>query len=401
VSNGPVTDPVIELRLIGRFVVIRDGAEVPAADFGGRKVRTLLRVLATRRGRFVPNDELTEHLWPDRAPVDPAANLQVLVTRARRAVGRSDLIVTGPGGYALASQSWCGVDTDRLLAALRDAEARTGRAALEVYRGALSDTDVEVLAEDRYADWAQPYRTQLARALQDARERAAAIALDCGEATLAVRYASVAATNEPLRETAALALIRALSAAGDQAAALAHYDTFRTALADELGVDPSPAATALQAQLLALDPGPGRQEQTRPAPSAFDPLSFVGRAEELAAIDRALAAGGDLGTARVVRIAGRSGTGKSRLLAEASVGRHVVSARAFWADRDEPWTLARAVLRDLVDSDVAVLDTLPGQLRTALSHLLPDADATPAAFDPASRRALIIEAMTRLVARRV
>ena len=35
----------LELRLIGRFVVVDDGAEVPAARFRGRKARTLLRML--------------------------------------------------------------------------------------------------------------------------------------------------------------------------------------------------------------------------------------------------------------------------------------------------------------------------------------------------------------------
>jgi DNA-binding SARP family transcriptional activator len=68
----------LEIRLLGRFVVLRDGREVPAADFGGRKVRALLRILLTRRGSFVSHDVLTELLWEDRPPADPAANLQVL-----------------------------------------------------------------------------------------------------------------------------------------------------------------------------------------------------------------------------------------------------------------------------------------------------------------------------------
>ena len=88
---------------------------MPVASFGGRKVRALLRILVTRRGRFLPHDVLAEMLWPDRIPADPAANLQVLVNRARRAVGRHDLILTGPGGYALTAEPWLGVDVDRYL----------------------------------------------------------------------------------------------------------------------------------------------------------------------------------------------------------------------------------------------------------------------------------------------
>jgi DNA-binding SARP family transcriptional activator len=62
----PVGDPArVEVRLMGRFAVVCDGREVDEPTFGGRKVRTMLRVLASRQGRFVPNEVLAEALWPD------------------------------------------------------------------------------------------------------------------------------------------------------------------------------------------------------------------------------------------------------------------------------------------------------------------------------------------------
>ena len=90
--------PVLALQLLGRFQVRRDGEEVPPSAFGGRKVRTLLRVLAVRRPDLVPHEVLAEALWPDQQPADPAANLTVLVTRARRALADPEAVVTGPGG---------------------------------------------------------------------------------------------------------------------------------------------------------------------------------------------------------------------------------------------------------------------------------------------------------------
>ena len=107
-AGGPAP---VEVRLMGRFAVVCDGREVDEAAFQGRKVRTLLRVLASRQGRFVANDVLAEAVWPQQPPASPAANLQVLVNRARRAVGRAELIRTGPGGYALAGPPECLVDT--------------------------------------------------------------------------------------------------------------------------------------------------------------------------------------------------------------------------------------------------------------------------------------------------
>ncbi|MGH9003727.1 MAG: AfsR/SARP family transcriptional regulator, partial [Acidimicrobiia bacterium] len=105
----------IEVQLLGRFLVRRSGEEVPAASFGGRLVRVLIRLLVTRRGSFVSRDVLAEALWPERVPADPGANLRVLVRRARAALG-DDLIVTGPGGYSFAAGAGCEVDTEIFLA---------------------------------------------------------------------------------------------------------------------------------------------------------------------------------------------------------------------------------------------------------------------------------------------
>ena len=394
VANAPPAGAVVELRLLGRFVVVRDGIEVPAAAFGGRKVRALLRMLAVQRGRLVPLDVLTEWLWPDRAPADPPANLQVLVNRVRRAVGRPDLVVTGSPGYALTGAPWCSVDTESLLIELRRARGLRGWAALKAYRSALPAGDGEPLAEDRYARWAEPFRDEIVQARQAAWERAADLALTTDQPTVAVEWAAAAARAEPLREVAVLTLVQALAAIGDRAAALARYDAYRRLLSEELGLDPTPAAAEVQARLLRADAVPTPTRRSAPRTVAFAPLRFVGRQQDVATILDVL--GGEGNRARLVRVAGRSGTGKSRLLAE--VGRAVPATyvRAFWSDRDEPWTLARMLLGELVASDLAVLDALPGQLRAALALLLPDVHASSATVPAETRRALILEAGVRV-----
>ena len=152
----------VHLRLLGRFQVHRDGVEVPPAAFGGRKVRTLLRVLAVRRPDLVPHDVLAEALWPDRVPVDLATNLSVLVNRARRAAGSPDVIVTGSGGYALGP---CPTDVDELLAALQDARAAgADHAAVATACRAGLAVWAEPLPEDTYAEWAHGPRERLRRA---------------------------------------------------------------------------------------------------------------------------------------------------------------------------------------------------------------------------------------------
>ena len=151
----------VHLQLLGRFQVRRDGEEVPPAAFGGRKVRTLLRVLAVRRPDLVPHDALAEMLWPDRLPADPVANLNVLVNRARRAVGEPASIVTGTAGYALGA---VGLDIAEFDAALR--RARSAGSPAEVLAAASAALSLwgEPLAEDTYAEWAGAPRERLRRA---------------------------------------------------------------------------------------------------------------------------------------------------------------------------------------------------------------------------------------------
>jgi DNA-binding SARP family transcriptional activator len=385
---------------MGRFAVVSDGHEVDEAAFQGRKVRTLLRVLASRQGRFVSNDVLAEAIWPQRPPANPAANLQVLVNRARRAVGRAELIRTGPGGYALAEPPDCVVDTEVFLAAVTAAGQRSGSAALAAYRAALAEV-AEPLAEEAYADWAQPYRARVLQARQLAWERAASLAAGLGEPAVAVEYAAEAAAAEPLREAAALALVQALAAAGDRAAALEEYERYRRAIADELGLDPSPTATELQRTVLAASAG-------------FGLLRFVGRDGVVREVLAGLGGGGPAGSGGggpadrngvvragsgggVVQIAGRSGTGKSRVLEAVAAAVPAIETAAYWAERDEPFSLVRTLLRRLLTGSTRV-EGLPGRLRAALAQLLPEFDQPATAFDPETRNALVAEAARRLLA---
>lgn len=380
---------VLEVRLLGRFAVLRDGAEIPSADFGGRKVTTLLRALVVRRPAFVPHDALAAQLWPGRQPSDPAANLQVLVNRARKATGSPALIRTGPGGYAFTADEAVVIDAEVFLAGARAASALDGSAALAAYEAALEVYAGEPLAEDRYDDWAAPYREQVQRVRAQVLEDAAALALRLGFAGRAVDLAGAAVAEEPLREAGVLTLVRALATTGDVPGGLAQYERYRRLLADELGLDPSDEGRAVQAQLLA---GGGRGVSPAPAPGRHDPepLRFVGRQSELDAALRVLRDG----PFHVV-LAGLSGAGKSRLAQEIAAALPSVTVRAYWPERAEPFAVARALLRELLALDHLVVATLPSALRGAVASLLPEIEGADE-LEPSSRRSLLVEAVVRI-----
>jgi len=388
--------PGLALQLLGRFQVRRDGEEVPPAAFGGRKVRTLLRVLAVRRPDLVPHEVLAEALWPDQQPADPAANITVLVTRARRALAVPEAVVTGPGGYALGP---CTVDVAEFLVLAQQARQRlregrpadAGRdcaAALELWG--------EPLAEDTYAEWARSPRERLLRARVDVLETAARAALAVGDAATAAGYAADAATADPLRESVAVVHAQALTAAGDRAGALAALDRLRTRLRDELGVDPSTESARLQQALLG-NPVPGtpvrRSRQSTPE-RTFDGLAFVGRDTELARLRAAI------GAREVVALRGVAGAGKSRLVAEATrdVALPVLTCRAFLPERGEAWGLAPSVLREAPALDAHLADRLAPRVRAALAVLLPEIDGIDVPLDGEARRALVLAGGVELLA---
>ena len=103
--------------------------------------------------------------------------------------------------------------------------------------------------------------------------------------------------------------MQAHAGAGNRGEALRAYERCRLVLAEELGVRPSPATDAAYVALLGDEP-------TAPAPVPAPPVSntlpfpltrLVGRDDELAAIEKALAA------TRLLTLTGTGGVGKTRL----------------------------------------------------------------------------------------
>lgn len=399
----------LEIRLLGRFLALRNGEEVPAAAFGGRKARRLVRVLLVRRGEFTSHDMLTEVLWPGRPPADPAANLGVLVNRARRALGDPTLITTRPGGYALTGD--CRLDTDDFAAAVegareavRDGDRRRG---LHGYRTALDLWAGEPLAEDADEPWAQLYRRHLKHLHQEALEEVADVAVQIGESSLSIAHAEAAVAAEPFRETGYLILARALADSGDPAGALQVVRTLRRTLADELGLDLSAQAEEIQARLLRS--GVARPERSprplrREVPVPQRQLPLLGRDEQISAVmDAAAAAPNDL-PGPVAAIAGQAGAGKSRLIRELAQ-RSALPAllvAALLPERAEAWGLARSLLREVAALDSGLVHRIPTRALNVLADVVPELadigigmDAGP--MDAQTRRALVLQGGVQLL----
>ena len=58
IPAGQAVASRVELRLVGTFGVIRDGAVLSEGELGSRKSRTLLKLLAVERPGLVPVDRI-------------------------------------------------------------------------------------------------------------------------------------------------------------------------------------------------------------------------------------------------------------------------------------------------------------------------------------------------------
>ncbi|MGQ0678108.1 MAG: BTAD domain-containing putative transcriptional regulator [Actinomycetota bacterium] len=387
-----------EVLIFGRFCVRLRGVEVPASEFSGRLVQRLVRVLATRRGQRVERRTLAEALWPERPPADPERNLNVMVARARRALGEPSAIRTVQGGYCFDPEGKWSVDGEEFanLVASARAKACSGqpRAALERTERALELWQGDPLPEDAGEPWADDYRDLLYRLYLEALETGAQAALRSGEPAIAVNMADRAAALQPLRESANLILARALHEAGDTARALATIADLKHRLAELLGLDPSPEVGRTERAILTGATAPAQWVGSGGAGK----LPFVGRDIELNRV-----AGWLEQPAAVVLVAGCAGMGKSRLLDELRrcCPADPITAAAFSAERDEPWALARALVRDLLSKRPEAAKLLTSRAAAALASVVPEIEppaGTDAAADPQTRRALAFEGALGLFA---
>ena len=321
---------MLEFRVLGPLQVERDGRLLP---LGGFKQRGVLALLLLGRNRPVSRDQLVDVLWGERPPASAANSIQIYVSKLRRLLGDGDsadgsAIVTEPPGYRLRVPPG-ELDADRferlitagseaLGAGKADRAEKTFAHALTLWHGPpFADFAGEPFAQ---AEIARLEQLRL-RALEEQIE--ARTALGC-HATVLTQLPTLVDLH-PLEERLRAQLMVALYRSGRQADALAVYQDFRSRLADELGLDPSPGLREIERQILRHDSAllasasPQAPELPSAAPGDFParaaertnlptpPTPLIGREQELQEASQLLRAH------RIVTLTGPGGSGKTRL----------------------------------------------------------------------------------------
>ncbi|WAL72458.1 BTAD domain-containing putative transcriptional regulator [Kitasatospora sp. YST-16] len=336
--------------MLGTLTVHDGTAERPIR---GPKARTLLAVLLLNADRPVSLDRLVDALWGEHAPATAEASLRNLVARLRKSLADEDgtRLRATPAGYRLvvADEE---LDTRRFEAAVRRAHAAheagdlpavlaETATALGLWRGEPLADLPEAAGNGAACEQWRESRLQALEWRFDAELR-------LGRPHALIPELTRLVGEHPLREAFHAQLIRALQATGDRARALAVHQRLRTALVEELGVEPGPAVREAHRRLLAEQPEPEPEllsepvpellsepvpvsepelasasasvaaERPRPAQLPSPAAHFVGRQEQLEALRRALLADSDRTAVAVV--SGMAGVGKSALAVRCADG---------------------------------------------------------------------------------
>jgi ATP/maltotriose-dependent transcriptional regulator MalT/DNA-binding SARP family transcriptional activator len=246
--------PPLRFRLLGGFGVRRGSWEADDAAWDRRVAQRLVRYLLVKRGSLVADDVLLEAFWPG-VPEDSARKrLRVAVSCARAVLdvpGARSAIEAAERTFALSLRDEDTVDAD-----LFDEAARAALGAPEAERRRLLEHAVALwtgdpLPEERYADWASPWRDSLtARYAEVLRALVAACHAEA-DLSAATQAARRLVEVDPLDEGARYELMATYARAGRRGQALRQYLECRRVLVDELGVEPARETTELQRRILA------------------------------------------------------------------------------------------------------------------------------------------------------
>ena len=348
----------IALHCLGTFALTIDATVVTA--FPTDKIRALLAYLALEQhskvgagARLHRREILAGLLWPEMADHMALANLRLAIHRLRHTLDRA---VPGIGTALLTSTrqtvqlnpAMLAVDVTTFQELLAESAAHEHRdlpgceaclaklaQAVELYQGELL-AGFGLADAPAFEEWLLLRREMLHQQALLALHSLAAAWEQRGDYDQAHIYASRQLALDPYREEAHRQLMWLLALRGLRGAALVQYERCRQLLADELGVEPDTATTALYLQIRdsKLGPRPGnraalaQEHSTSSVPASTEasrsnlpsPLtSLIGREGELASIDTLLR---DNGT-RLATIVGAGGAGKTRL-----------ALAAAWALRD-------------------------------------------------------------------
>ena len=204
----------------------------------------LLALLAAAGERGLSRDQIVGLLWPEAESSAARHSLEQLLHALRRSLG--DSVFTGVNPIALNGE----VVVSDLAEFERAIQREDFAAAVALYRGPFLNGFYLDDARE-FERWVETERARLAGRYLDALVRLAERGEQSGDHRAAVEWRKRVAETDPVSSRYALDYMRALAAAGDRGAALAHARVHESLIRQELETDPDPSIGAYVAALRA------------------------------------------------------------------------------------------------------------------------------------------------------
>ncbi len=236
------------IRVLGAFVVERDGRPVPRAEWGSKKARDLLKILAVRGGRSIAREEVAELLWPGEAYETVANRLSVALSVVRGVLaadgGARDgtlALVADDRSVALDPEQ-VDVDVERFRRLAEDglklARTTTREGALDRLLAAEEAYGGDLLEDDRDELWLVDRREEL-RSLYVSVARTCARLVGPEDPDRAMRLLLRILDRDAYDEPAHLGVCRALLLSGRHGEARRRHRLYASRM-DELGLPAVP-----------------------------------------------------------------------------------------------------------------------------------------------------------------
>jgi DNA-binding SARP family transcriptional activator len=249
----------LSIRVLGPLQVTLDGQ--PVAGFESDKARGLLVYLAVEAERRQTREKLAGLLWPDWLERSARSNLRRALANLRQVIGDDQAsppflhISRQAIQFNSASDAWVDVSEFTGLvdagASARDPSRQTVdrlEKAIALYRGEFLD-GFSVADSAAFEEWISINRERANRQMVDGLYCLADCYEGYGEYEKALQHAWRQLELNPWREKAHRQVMRLLALSGQRGAALAHYETCRRLLDEELGVEPAAETRKLCEQI--------------------------------------------------------------------------------------------------------------------------------------------------------
>ncbi|HQR28482.1 MAG TPA: BTAD domain-containing putative transcriptional regulator, partial [Nocardioides sp.] len=163
------SEPRVRIEVLGGFTVTVDGAPVPVTAWRSRQARTLVKLLAARRGRPLTRSAVCELLWPDDDPARTGHRLSVLLTTVRGVLDPDRR--RAPEHHVASDQSGLWLDLRHVALDAEDLVRESGQAAELLEEGDLTRAREVLVHLDRtyrgaafedepYEPWADALREE-------------------------------------------------------------------------------------------------------------------------------------------------------------------------------------------------------------------------------------------------